>query len=142
MRANVTSFFPHDTHTTLTKDHLQASRVVCHLANHDADIATYVTGQHKVCSHHSVKKDQVLISHTAQPCLALSSTTYYQSKDQDDSVQRRLHEIIIWYNTDDINDMCLSSTALSTFSYSRYKSFLGSPVTATHRQLLFSRIIL
>lgn len=57
MRANVTSFFPHDTHTTLTKDHLQASRVVCHLANHDADIATYVTGQHKVCSHHSVKKD-------------------------------------------------------------------------------------
>ena len=96
----------------VTKNHLQASRVACHLANHDADITTYVTMQHKVCSHHSVKKDYVLISHsTTMPCV-VSSRTYYQSKDQNDFVQKLLHEIIIWYNTDDINDMCLSFIAL------------------------------
>jgi len=45
--ADVTSFFPHNSRTTLTRDCSQASRVACHLANHNADTATYVTGQLK-----------------------------------------------------------------------------------------------
>lgn len=49
----------------------------------------------------------------SKPCLTLCLFyTHYQSNTDDGFVQRRLHEIMIWYNTDDINDMYLSSTVL------------------------------